>query len=219
MTVETRRWCVSNKTQMQIDYEKLGTEIRASFSELLKQHVPSDFCEKAKQRELTKIISVACGKFIEAECLSEYFSFCKNLKFYGIEINEPLLNQAKERLVVESGKKNVFLKIADASELDNYVEWINDGLFNLIVVRHPEITFNTNIFMKIFAVCFGLLEKGGLLLITTHLENEKKAVKYLLEMLGFKILVEIENTNAASSEQDGKTVYADKFLFIATSEA
>ena len=202
---------------MNVDYEKLGKEIKESFSALLKQHIPQDFCEKAKQRELTKIMSIACGKFTEAECLSGYFSFCKNLKLYGIEIDEPLFNQAKERLLEKEGRKNIFLKKVDASEVDNYAEWLNDGLFNLIVLRHPEITFNTNVFMKIFAVCFGVLESGGLLLITTHLENEKKAVKYLLDMLGFKILAEIENANAASSEQDGKTVFADKFLFIASS--
>ena len=200
---------------MNLEYEKLGKEIQNSFSALLKEHLPENLLEKVKENKSLKIISIACGKFIEAECLFDYFSpFEKLIKLYGIEIDEELLNSAKKRFL-EGDKKNlVFLKCNDASKIENYEEWISDGLFDLIIIRHPEITFNTDIFMKIFSNCTKLLNKEGRIFITTHHENEKRALSYFLKILKLNTLTDIENKNAASLKKGEDLVFADKFLLI-----
>ena len=132
---------------MNTDPEKLGKQIQQSFSNLLKEHLPKTLLDKLKQNKTLKIISIACGKFIEAECLFDYFSpYEKLVKLYGLEIDEELLSSAKKRLLTDNKKDHIFLKSGDASKLENYEEWIKDGLFDLIIVRHPEITFNTDVF-------------------------------------------------------------------------
>ena len=197
---------------MNRDMEKLGEEIQSSFLTLLKTHLPNTLLEKVKNNKPLKIISIACGKFIEAECLYKYFSgYEKLIKLYGIEINKELCNSAKERL-----KGKAILKLADASVNENYTEWIQDGLFDLIIVRHPEITFNTEVFIKIFSNCQNLLNKDGYLLVTTHLDNEVRAVKPLLQLVKFNLITEAENQNAASQIKDGKPVFADKYLLLNT---
>lgn len=200
---------------MNTDLEQLGKQIRQSFSVLLKEYLPKNLSEKIKENKSVKIISIACGKFLEAECLFDYFSPHENLiRLYGIEIDKDLLDSAKKRLLSGDKKDLIFLKCDDATKFENYEEWIKDGLFDLIIVRHPEITFNTEAFMKIFANCKNLLLKDNCIFVTTHHENEKRAVNFLLKMQGFNILTESENKNAATSKKGEEVVFADKFLLI-----
>jgi chemotaxis methyl-accepting protein methylase len=200
---------------MDIEYEKLGKEIQNSFSSLLKEHLPKNLLDKLKENKTVKIISIACGKFIEAECLLNYFSpYEKHLKLYGLEIDEELLNSAQSKLLTNDKKDHIFLKAGDASKYENYEEWIKDGLFDLIIVRHPEITFNTDVFMKIFSNFNKLLDNNGYLFITTHYENEKTALSYLLKILKLNILADVENKNPASLKKGEDLVFADRFLLI-----
>ena len=199
------------------DLEQLGKQIQQSFSVLLNEYLPKTFLEKVRKGETLKIISIACGKFIEAECLLEYSSPNEKLvKLYGIEIDDELLNSAKERLLTDKNKDHIFLKSGDASKLENYEDWITDGLFDLIIVRHPEITFNTDIFMKIFSNFNKLLDKEGHVFITTHYENEKRALKFLFNILKLNTIHEIENVSAASLKKGDETVFADRFLLVAS---
>ena len=200
---------------MNTDHEKLGKQIQQSFSNLLKEYLPKNLLDKAKENKSVKIISIACGKFIEAECLSNYFNSHEiSVKLYGIEIDEELLSSAKSRLLTDDKKDYIFLKSADASKPENYEEWVKDGLFDLIIVRHPEITFNTEIFMKIFSNSIKFLNKNGYLFITTHYENEKRALSYFFKILKLNTLVDIENKNAASLKKGEDLVFADKCLLI-----
>lgn len=200
---------------MNTEYEKLGKEIQNSFSNLLKSYLPKHLLDKAEKKTV-KIISIACGKFIEAECLFDYFSpYEKLIKLYGIEIDEKLLDLAKNRFLVTDKKDNIFLKSGDATKFKNYEEWIKDGLFDLIIVRHPEITFNTDVFMKIFSNFNKLLDKDGYIFITTHYENEKRALKFLFNSLKLNIICEMENINAASLKKGDEIVFADRFLLVA----
>jgi len=200
---------------MNTELEKLGKQIQQSFSNLLKEHLPKNLLDKLKENKTVKIISIACGKFIEAECLLNYFSpYEKLVKLYGLEIDEELLSSAKNRLLTNDKKDHIFLKADDASKYGNYEEWIKDGLFDLIIVRHPEITFNTDIFMKIFSNFNKLLDKNGYLFITTHYENEKTALSYLFKILKLNILADVENKNPASLKKGEDLVFADRFLLI-----
>ncbi len=201
---------------MSADLDKLGKQIQQSFSNLLENYLPKNLLEKVKENKTVKIISIACGKFIEAECLLNYFSPHEELvKLYGIEIDEELLSSAKNRLLTGDKKDNIFLKSGDASSPENYEEWVKDGLFDLIIVRHPEITFNTDVFMKIFSNFNKLLDKDGYVFITTHYENEKRALKLLFNILKFSTIHEIENVNAASLKKGDEVVFADRFLLVA----
>ncbi len=200
---------------MNQDLEKLGKEIQQSFSLLLKEYLPKNLLEKAKENKSLKIISIACGKFLEAECLFECFSSNDNqIKLFGIEIDKDLFNSANERLFSGNKKDQISLKCGDATSPENYEEWIKDGLFDLIIIRHPEITFNTDVFMKIFSNCKTLLLKEGFIFVTTHHENEKRAVEFLFKILDFNIVLEVENQGAASSKKGDEIVYADKYLLI-----
>ena len=207
-------WWSALLVQMEIENNTLGIEIQNSFFNLLKEHFPKSLLQKAKEGNVIKIISIACGRFREAKSIFDYFSsFEKALELYGIEIDKEFLTFAENEL---KNKKQVYLKAADASLMESYKDW---GEFDLIIVRHPEITFNTDIFIKIFANCKNILKKDGYLLITTHFENEKEAIIPLLKLLNFKLVSSVENKNAPIAKtvkSDSEVSYADKFLLIAT---
>lgn len=194
--------------------KNLVTKIHESYSLLLENYLPKDLLEKAKQNKV-KILSVGCGKLREAKNLFEYFSTSsKNIKLYGIEIDEKIFNESTQDEFIKQKTDQIFLKSADASQFENYNEWISDGLFDLIIVRHPEITFNTDIFMNIFSICKDLLSDSGYMFITTHFQNEKDALKLLFNILKYNVLIEAENIHSPSIEIDGKSQYSDKFLLI-----
>lgn len=197
-----------------MDDKNLINEIHKSYSFLLEEYLPKDLLEKSKNNTV-KILSIGCGKFRETKNFLEYFSSCKeNIKLYGIEIDKNLLDSASSDETIKENKNKISLKCADASKPDSYREWISDGQFDLIVVRHPEITFNTDIFMNIFSSCKDLLLDSGYMFITTHFENEKEALKLLFKLLKYNVLLEVENLNSPSREIDGKQHYSDKFLLI-----
>lgn len=194
--------------------KNLINKIHESYSLLLENYLPKDLLEKVKQNKI-KILSIGCGKFRESKNLFEYFSANQgNIKLYGIEIDESLFNESKQDEFIKQKTDQIFLKLADASKTENYSEWLSDGLFDLIIVRHPEITFNTDIFMNIFSICKDLLSNSGYMFITTHFQNEKDALKLLFNILKYNVLIEVENIHSPSIEIDGKSQYSDKFLLV-----
>ncbi len=203
---------------MNSENENLVQQIQQSFLDLLNDYLPKSFLEKVKQGKKLKVISIGCGRFRELNCLLKYFSGHKDkITFYGIDIDEELINLAKKNPVLNQRNVSVELKLGDASLLENYKEWTNDGyLFDLVIIRHPEITFNTNAFINIFSVCVSLLTVGGSIFITTHYENEKESLKPLLKLLKFNVIVDVENKNSPSLKKGDELVYSDKYLLIAS---
>lgn len=201
---------------MNFENQILAKDIQKSFLSLLNDYLPKDILDKARSGQTVKILSIACGRFREAKSICDYFSgHEKFIRLYGIEIDKELINLAKEEPVVKENKNIVFLKHADASNINSYNEWFSDGQFDLIIIRHPEITFNTNIFIKIFSLCAELLKDEGYLIVTTHFENEKEMLKLLFQLNKLKVFIEKENLLSPSTEIKGETRYADKFLLIA----
>lgn len=200
---------------MMPENETYAKNVQESFLQLLNNFLPKNLLQIAKQKDKIKIISIGCGRFREAKSIFDYFQgFEDKLNLFGIEMDNKLLELAKEEEIVKTNKSSVFLKLADASNFENYGEWIKNGRFDLIIVRHPEITFNTDVFIKVFSCCVNLLEKKGYLLITTHFENEKEALKLLLKLYKFNLLAEAENPKSPSMQKNGEILYADKFLLL-----
>ena len=198
--------------------QKLADDIQQSFLNLLNDHLPKDLLQKTKEKQTVKILSIACGRFREASSLFKYFSgYEEHIKLYGIDTSKELLDQAKEDLILIDKNKSTSLKLADASLLESYHEWLTNGLFNLIIIRHPEITFNTDIFIKIFSTCATLLEKNAYILITTHFENEKEALLLLLKMLKLKVVSCLLNDNAPIVKKENESLYADRFMILVSS--
>ena len=196
--------------------ETLARNIQQSLLGLLNIYLPKNLLEKTKSNQTVKILSIGCGRFREAKSLFNYFSPHENLlRLYGIEIDNELLGLAKNDPLIQEKKEQVFLKKADAAEYENYKEWISDGLFDLIIVRHPEITFNTDIFIKIFSHCPNLLLKDGYLMVTTHFENEKEMLKLLFKLNKLDCFLEEENQNSPTLEIKGEIRYSDKYLLLA----
>ena len=195
----------------------LAINIQKSFLNLLNEHLPNDLIETIKKNKSLKILSIGCGRLREAKCLFEYFNDCNNyLKLYGIDLDNEMLELTKCDSEITKRKNSIYLKLANASNKESYEEWLKDGAFDLIILRHPEITFNTDPFIKIFSLCPGLLTKHGYLFITTHFENEKESVKLLLKLLKFNLLVETENKNPASFKKAEELIFADKFVLVAS---
>ena len=203
---------------MESDNETLVKDIQNSFLNLLNDHLPKNVLEKAKDRNIVKVMSICCGRFREAKSIFDYFSDYKDsIKVYGIEIDKNLLDLAKNERIIKENEKSVCLKLGDASSIESYKDWLEDGLFDLVIVRHPEITFNTDVFVKIFSLSYkNLLAKNSYLIITTHFENEKETLKLLLKALKLNVLVDIENDLAPCIKEEEKNSYADRFLLIAS---
>lgn len=201
---------------MEMD-DNLSTEIQKSFLNLLKNYLPKDLIETVKKNKSLKILSIGCGRLREAKCLFEYFSDCESfIRLFGIDLDNEMLALTKNDSEIIKRKNSVYLKHANASEKENYDEWLKDGVFDLIILRHPEITFNTDPFIKIFSLCSGLLAKHGYLFITTHFDNEKESIKLLLKLIKFNLLIEAENKNAASFKKGQEQLFADKFVLVAS---
>jgi len=211
---------VSAQGEMILSHENetLVREIQKSFLNLLDENLPKSLIEKTKQDKVIKILSICCGRFREAKSIFDYFQaqFKNKLKLYGIDNDEELLKLAKEEEVIKNNRDFVFLKLADASAIENYKEWFKDGLFDLVIVRHPEITFNTEVFVKIFSICPILLTGSGYLFVTTHFENEKEVLKLLLQLNKFNLMVDIENKQSPMFKVKGEDRFFDKFLLLAT---
>lgn len=201
---------------MNLENETLVIDIQKSFVGLLNDFLPKGVLQKAKLNQPIKILSIGCGRFREAKSIFDFFkSKSINFKLYGVEIDKELLDLAKEEQVIKENKDIVFLKLADASIIEFYSDWLVDGQFDLIIIRHPEITFNTDVFIKIFSNCFSLLKDDGYLFVTTHFESEKEAMKFLLKLTKLNLLLETENLNSPLIKVKGEVRYADKFLLIA----
>lgn len=187
----------------------LVTDIQKSFFNLLNEHLPEDFLSKLKEKKQIKILSIGCGRFREAKSIFDFFKpFKDKLKLYGIDTSSELIELAK--------KDDLILKVADASLKESFDNWVKDGLFDLIIIRHPEITFNTDVFIKIFTISSGLLEKNGLIFITTHFENEKESIKLLLKLLKYNLLLEVENKKSPSLKRGKEILFVDRFLLISS---
>ena len=194
--------------------DSLATNIQKSFLDLLHQYLPKNLSEK---KEGLKILSIGCGRIREAKCLFEYFSNCSDqINFYGIDIVNEMLELAKSDPDIIKRKEQIHLKLGDASDKNIYTEWLDNGQFDLIILRHPEITFNTEPFIKIFTISKELLQTNGYLFITTHFENEKESIKLLLKLLKYDLLIEAENKSSASFKKGEDLVFADKFLLVAS---
>ena len=199
------------------DDDALVINIQQSFLNLLKNYLPKDLIETVKKNKSLKILSIGCGRLREAKCLFEYFSDCESfMRLYGIDLDSEMLGLAKNDPEIIKRKKSVYLKHANASEKENYAQWLKDGVFDLIILRHPEITFNTDPFIKIFSLCPGLLAKHGYLFITTHFENEKESIKLLLKLIKLNLLLEAEKKNAASFQKGQEQLFSDKFALVAS---
>lgn len=201
---------------MDQDNETLVKNIQKSFFELLNNHLPKQFLENIKENSQIKILSIGCGRLRESKSIFDYFGVnSKNIKMYGIDLDKENLKLAEDELTIRNHKNQFILKLADASNIENYKDWLKDGLFDLVIIRHPEITFNTDVFIKIFSICTSLIKKDGYVLITTHFENEKDALLPLLKLLKFNLVLCTQNSMAPCVVKDDKTLYADKFLLIA----
>lgn len=202
---------------MNTENDILVSQIQSNFFNLLNDYLPRDLLSTISNLKAFKILSICCGRFREAKPLFEYFSNYKDkIRLFGIDLDPTLIELAQNESVIKENKGHVYLKIGDASLIENYEEWLKSGLFDLVIVRHPEITFNTDIFIKIFSLCPNLINKDGLLLITTHFENEKESLQILLKLINFKLLACVENKNAPSIKKNNKTHFVDKFLLLST---
>lgn len=201
---------------MNDEHEQLVNKIQKSFLNLLKNYLPKEILEKAKKGNNVKIISIGCGRFREAKSIYDYFAHKENLiKLFGIEIDNTLLELAKNEPIIKKHKDSVILKLADATNIENYKDLIHDGFFDLIIVRHPEITFNSETFIKVFSFVTNIIAKNGYLFITTHFEDEKESLKLLLKLLRLDLVTDIENKDSPSFKKNGNLSHVDKYLLIA----
>lgn len=202
---------------MNTENDILVSKIQLSFLNLLRDYLPKDLLDKASNSKTFRILSICCGRFREAKPIFEYFSkFKDKLKLYCIDLDASFIDLASNEPIIKENKNSVYLRTGDASLIENYEDWLKDGLFDLVIVRHPEITFNTDIFIKIFSLCPQLINKNGLLLITTHFENEKESLQILLKLINFKLLTSIENKNAPVIKKNNDTCYVDRFLLLSS---
>ena len=194
---------------MEIENKTLVKNIQDSFLGLLNNYLPKDILDKARQGNTVKILSIACGRFREAKSIFDYFQKYENhVKLYGIDVDNDLLKLVKE--------EKVTIKCADAKNIESYKEWLSNGKFDLIIVRHPEITLNTDDFIKIFSTCVNVIALDGHLLITTHYEDEKNVVKNLLKLLKFNVLTDVKNEHSPSLKKDNESIFVDRFLLLAS---
>jgi len=208
--------------------EKIGEERRA-FWKMLETFIPQ---LEYSIPEKPKILDLGCGVCYEGLVLSAYFGGkpygynSENVLIVGIDIDKKEIERAKreyERLDTKTMKwvpmPNFKFICGDARNLKELInadqdlkELVSDG-FDIVVVRHPNIAENSQIWEDILRKAYDLMKQDGLLIATSYIDFEHRMLESLLMKIGYEILINKENPYSIPTKY--KEVIRDNYVLFA----
>ncbi|MGA3020636.1 MAG: class I SAM-dependent methyltransferase [Candidatus Micrarchaeales archaeon] len=195
------------------DYETYdqGIEAKAHFWNMLAATVPETGYVIPEGR-LTTILDVACGFGEELRVLDEYFGggrFGKsnnNTRIVGIDIHSRAIEWQRRNLELVSREnelktkstlpERIELVVGDATALSNYPQIPEKA--DVIVIRHPYIQSDRVMWTKIFEQAVNRLSEEGIMILTTHSDEEKDMVLEVLGTLKCRVVINKRNPFAGT---------------------
>ena len=176
--------------------EKVG-ERRRKFWNTLVDVVQKSGYKVGRQRG-ARVLNLACGKCPESIVLSaffggNYFGFpSDDVELVGIDIKAEDIDEA--RSLAGTSPSNMKFVAGDATSLDTYEE--TQGKFDVVVIRHQNIANRNNgkeIWTKIFEQALSRLTDDGIIILTSHADEEHKMMIDAFRGLGGEVIVNQSN--------------------------
>lgn len=140
-----------------------------------------DLSQYFSELDEIKILSIGCGFAYEVPLLKKVLP--KKISLSGIDIKEPMIRMAKKDHPGET---------FEAGDAINILPRLARG-FDLLLILHPEIVHNHDIFSDIFKISKNNLREGGILFVSLYAENEFNLCKELLDNLDYDLIVAEKN--------------------------
>ncbi|MEK6981500.1 MAG: class I SAM-dependent methyltransferase [Candidatus Micrarchaeota archaeon] len=202
---------------------KVG-EGRKLYQKMLETYVP---LEELPVGEKPKILSVGCGISYEALVLSGHFgkkpggADSSEVEFTGIDLDKESIESAiKDNVTLDFStyeyipKPNYQFFCMDA----RLVADITKEPFDVVVASHPEVWHNYLVWQGIFDSAYSVHKPGGLIISTTHLEEELDQLEDLLKNR-YKIMVKERNIYPHDVSTDMlNPVFTHKYVLVGVKE-
>lgn len=163
-----------------------------------------------------RVLNVGCGNNVQWNYLGvTAYLLGQGLsppEYVGVDLRKEDFNQAEKALA-----GLVRFVAADATRLTEYVE----GPCHLIVVEHPNLTTSREgpkVWRRIFEEAARILDKEGVLVLTSFWLNDHIPAQVALEKAGYQILHSGKNKfpgKAFETLETGEILEIDKYVLIA----
>lgn len=197
---------------------------RRHFWNMLVTTIPQVPKDKYRLRSQVRILDVACGEATNAAALHAYFGKAdygqkgSNVTYIGIDI-DPIQIEAAHSIHLD--RPDLKFVIADATKLSDRPEL--QGLFDIVVIRHPEFFNNgipNEVWLDIVKEAFSKLNRGGLLIITNYQCGEHATANRMMSYLEGTTLLSARNpfTGHVSADRDRNPQlrYRDRYVNVYT---
>lgn len=171
--------------------DKIKEEERRSvyFRKVLDVYIPLSGFEIPKK---VNILNVGCDECFEAEALNIYFGQRSDLEqpnnvfLLGLDINDEGLQKAIKRY---EGNPNYRFVQEDAKRLRR----LTRRKFDVVISRAPESYSEPKTWTEIYQVAKKSMKDTGILLATNLCESDYEPLKQIIDVAGFKTIVDEEN--------------------------
>ena len=136
-------------------------------------------------------------------------------RYAGVDLHSKAFEKAREALA-----GLVHFIAADARQLTDHVK----GPYHLIVVEHPNLSASPDgpkVWRQVFEEAARLLDRAGVLILTSFWLNDHLPAQLALERAGYRILHSGKNQfpgKPFDTLETGETLEVDKYILIAKIE-
>lgn len=138
---------------------------------------------EAQPKKKGRVLSVACGRLQEWQVISDFF---QTKDVYGIDIDAEQIKDAQQ---MNANIPQSNLEVWDATNIQKTFR----EKFDVILLRHPHPTEDIRMWQKILQSTIEMLEKDGLLILTTFSLSELQIMIKMLLFIGVRIPLVTEN--------------------------
>ncbi len=214
-TVEDQR-----SNELMARSRKLGEERRLYWN-MLATHLPPVTAYVPPVGRRTEIVNLACGEAHEALTLSMFFGGnnfgnpSDNVGITGVDIDRRSIATAQELYQFDNkaGEPPRYRFLSgDAASNEIVAEYPDE--VDVIVLRHPQIMTKPEMWGNMLKLAYSRLREGGLVIITTYLDEEQKIALDQANRLGGKVIVNKANPYATPVSDAVPSARFDKHVIV-----
>lgn len=205
-----------------IGAEKIGEERRSFWNMLVTEVAKTDY--RPPQDRPTQILDVGCGRCMEGIVLNSYFGGghfgfnSNNVELKGIDLDPENIKKAEaEHMIMDYPNSTKYVPKTgyefirgDATDLEKYEQLPEQ--FDVIMVRHQQISDSEQTWVKIFQEALKRLAPDGIIISTSFSDIEHDMLVEQLKKLDCEILVNEANPYAVHTSV--KEVSIDRDVVI-----
>ncbi len=211
----------NQKTNELLDGARRLGEERRLYWNMLAAHLPVTTAYAPPVDRRTEIVNLACGEAHEALTLSMFFGGnnfgnpSDKVGITGVDIDKKSIATA-QRLYQFDNKAGEqpryrFL-VGDAASSEIVAEYPDE--VDVIVLRHPQIMTKPEMWESMLRLVYSRLREGGLVIITTYLDEEQKIALDQAKRLGGKVIINKANSYATPVSEAVPSARFDKHVIV-----